>query len=456
MKMMLESLQNMFRENPLRSFLSLFALVAGSFLLGSAWGIADGLERLLKAAEGEQGLIITLANGTVSEDGTYSRTLPPEFTADISDLVQTAMPEASALSPVTQTPFNRLLVDGKQFQVRRVSGVASAYPEIMGLTLTDGQIFTEEDVDNKKPVAVISSELAEAFYGSSAAAIGKTFETVMMGRQMRTTSTAAAGASGGTSAGSTTQAGRNREIPRQQFTVVGVFKTPSTTFTNRYAIPDIMLPYTASSPGGFQIPASFYWGSTVLNVKGSSLETARVKLQEALVAEYGDIDVAVWQGNPNNPDLSAETTGKSLRSLVFLVSGLGLILVLVSGVGMFGIMTVEVAGRSKQYGIRRALGADMGHIYSLVAGQAAAMGLVGAIIGLGLAMAVNLPVLHGLSPWFEKVGLESDIVFALGLNGLPFALALLAITGSSTIFGVLPVLRIQSTTPVMLLREESA
>jgi putative ABC transport system permease protein len=437
--MILETIQTMFRENPLRSFLSLFALVAGSFLLGSAWGIADGLSRLLKQAEGNQGLIITLANGTIAEDGTYTRTLPPQFDQELANLVKSSLSEGGEISPVINTPFNRIMVNNKQYQVRRVLGVDSAFPSIMGLTMMAGTSFSDEAVHKRLPQAIISSEIANSLFGNVQLAIGNTFETVVMGRRQADTNI---------------RGSQTRDINRQQFTIVGVFETPGESWRIRYGSMDMLLPYTAAMPGGRSIPENFFWGTTVLNIKDQSLDSVRHKLNETIQNHYGTVNIAIWQGNPNTPNLDNNTPGQSLKSLVLLVNILGFVLVLVSGVGMYGIMTVEVAGKGRQYGIRRALGASMGNILSLVAVQAAILGFVGSLIGLAGASFSIMPVIQALSPWFEQVGLHHDLLNNLGYNPLPFFFALMAISLSSAVFGLLPAVRIIKTSPVMLLREE--
>ena len=367
MKLIFTSAIAMIREHPLRGFLSLFALFAGSFLMGSAWGIADSIDRLVNAAWGVQGTAMVLANGTLSADGNYERTMPPQFDASTVDILAQAIPGSGAVSPVTNVPFGRIQSGSKQFQIRRMLGVGESYVGIMGLKLLAGQSFTAADIKNHQASVILSEEVAKGMFGSADAALGQSFQTIMMGPGMginnrtNTASTANSGKTSGNAKQATPQGAnlRSFQIPSQTFKVVGVFATPDDTSRRRLGLADALIPYNAANPGGMQIPESFFWGTVVFTAKGISVESARIALKQAFMAQKGDsVNVAVWQGNPNSPDMKSQNTAQSLESLAALVRALGLVLALVAGVGMYGIMTVEVAGRSRHYGIRRALGAS--------------------------------------------------------------------------------------------------
>ena len=292
--------------------------------------------------------------------------------------------------------------------------------------------------------------------------MGKSFQTVMQGpggmglARIATSATGsgtnAGGASGAASNATPRSSGlRGFQIPSQKFTVIGVYATPDDTSRRRLGLGDAVIPYNASVPGGMNIPESFFWGTVVFSAKGISIDSARIALQQAFMVQKGDaVNVSVWQGNPNNPDLKTQNTAQSLESLA------GLVLALVAGVGMYGIMTVEVAGRSKHYGIRRALGASAPDIVKLVAGQASGMALLGSSVGLVLSALLTNPILHGLSPWLTLVGLKPGLIDSIGFSPLPFAIALALILASSAIFGLIPALRVLKTSPVSLLREDAA
>jgi|GEM_PF-2886844 ABC-type antimicrobial peptide transport system permease subunit len=443
MKKYLSATAAMFREHPLRAFLSLFALATGSFLLSQAWSITGAIRFLAEQAFGSQGITVTLANGTVSDSGSYERTMPPDFDSSFAQLVANALPQASAPSPVVESRFDRIQVGDKTYQVRSSLGVGPSYLEALGLKLTAGSNLEQADIDSSAAKALISEDIAAALFGSAEEAVGKTFDTVMMGRMMMRQ-------------GPGNAAGRNVQSTRQTFTIAGVYSIPNETYREKMGIPDMLYPYTTSTLGAMRIPESFYWGTMVFSVKGMNIEEVRDTLLKVIAAEKGeDTSAVIWQGNPRRPNFNTENTSKALYSLQFMVTLLGLVLVLVSGVGMYGIMTVEVAGRIKQYGVRRALGATRSDIAKLVLEQAASIAILGSLAGVILALLLRAPVIGQLSPWFEKVGLDPEISARIPFDILPYLAAVLSVVAASAAFGILPAIRVMRAEPVSLLREET-
>lgn len=453
---------SLFRENPLRGFLSLFALVAGSFLLASSWGISDGISRLVAAQNGNQGMVVSLSNGTLAADGTYERNFPPQYGSEVADLIKQALPESTTPSPVQQVQFNTIALGTEQYRIRRVLGVGEGYLETMGLQVVAGANLSADDITSRKAIILVTEEIATTLFGSAEAAVGKVVDMVTPARfAVRMQGGAGAVVLGETTVRRNRQAAtsglQDLESSKQKYTIGGVFQTPDNTVRQKLGLPDAVMAYTAAMPGGFQIPENFFWGTVVFNVKDTSLESARTALAATFLAEKGeDTKIAVWQGNPQNPDIKGEDTAKALQSLIVMITALGLILVLVSGVGMYGIMTVEVAGRSRQYGIRRALGTSVTQLFGLVVKQSVSLAAFGSTIGILLAAALSGPLLDQLIPWFKLVGLRPKTLETLGFNPLPYVLALVALLLASGLFGLLPALRLRKTEPIALLREEAA
>lgn len=462
---MRHTFQNAFallKEHPLRGFLSLLAMLAGAFLLSSAWGVSDGIVRLAGFANTTQGTVVSLANGTIASDGSFSRAQPAVFDASVAAIVKGALPGATDASPVINVPFTRYTTEKGAFRVRDVLGVAPSYLDTMELKLLAGQNLSADDVQNRRAVALISADTAAILFGGNPQdAVGKTMETVMFGRFQATTRTAGSASSGSSSPGASSSGSAAPsapvpvDIPRQTFTVKGVYAAPSETERTALGIGDALLPYTAAMPGNFQIPISYFWGTTVFSVKGVSFDSAKVAVSSAITAQKRDKWQAVlWQGDPTRPSFAVQNTAQQLNSLVYMINILGIVLIFVSGVGMYGIMTVEVAGRSKHYGIRRALGTSSVRIVGLVVEQAASLASLGALPGVLIAMLFNGAIIAGFKPWYQLVGLNADLSGALALNPLPYLLAFASVTAAAGLFGLLPALRILKTSPVNLLREE--
>jgi putative ABC transport system permease protein len=118
-------------------------------------------------------------------------------------------------------------------------------------------------------------------------------------------------------------------------------------------------------------------------------------------------------------DLGAETQGLRAQMILFGVFG-GLALVLAS-VGIYGVIAYSVAQRTREIGIRMALGAPAGGVLGLVAGQA--LGIV--LVGLGVGLAGALALTRVLASTLWGVSATDPLTFA-GAGTVLFLAALCA------------------------------
>ena len=122
---------------------------------------------------------------------------------------------------------------------------------------------------------------------------------------------------------------------------------------------------------------------------------------------------AVRQIDPNQPvfnvrDFRSYFEGGALglpRMLLRIVSAAGLLGLGLALVGLYGLVSYAVSLRTREIGIRMAIGANRGAILRLVAGQGTRLSLVGSLVGVALSvplfrlLSANMAGLGGLSPW---------------------------------------------------------
>ena len=113
-------------------------------------------------------------------------------------------------------------------------------------------------------------------------------------------------------------------------------------------------------------------------------------------ASLSAIRQAVAQLNPNLPLFDVTTESEQIDRLLFqerLVARLsvffGILALLLACIGLYGLLSYEVARRTREIGIRVALGARQGDVLRLVIGQGIALAAVGATIGVGAALGVT-------------------------------------------------------------------
>ena len=145
-----------------------------------------------------------------------------------------------------------------------------------------------------------------------------------------------------------------------------------------------------------------------------------------------------------------------MRNFALAVSILGFIILVTSSIGIFSVMLVEVLNRTRDIGLRRALGTTRAGIRRFFMGQALYYSGIGSVIGAVLALLMCRPIGVFLTPLFDSAGFRaSDIALAVP-DPLSFAIA----AGSALVFGALfgffPALSAARTPIIECIREDVA
>jgi ABC-type antimicrobial peptide transport system, permease component len=170
---------------------------------------------------------------------------------------------------------------------------------------------------------------------------------------------------------------------------------------------------------------------------------------------------AIWQTlmrlHNNQPDFRVDTLESILSAITRVITLFGLLLggiaglaLLVGGIGIMNIMLVSVTERTREIGLRKAVGAQRWHILTQFLIESATLATIGGLIGMGLGWGVG-----ELIEWATK---QSD---AFGDNGLTFYFPLWAGVGAflfsasvGVVFGLYPAWRAANLDPIVALRYE--
>jgi len=158
-----------------------------------------------------------------------------------------------------------------------------------------------------------------------------------------------------------------------------------------------------------------------------------------LRAAVRDLDPSLAIDSIMTMDERVATSLARPRTYAGLMSMFALFAIAIAGVGLFGVLSYGVAQRSREIGVRTALGARRGHIVALVLRQAIAIAAVGILLGCALALAAT----RYLAAFLYGVGAHDPLTFA------GVAAALLAV---SAMAGVVPARRAASVDPLDVLR----
>ncbi len=245
----------------------------------------------------------------------------------------TVMSEAP---PVGETPFIQNNVVGPNFFTA------------MNLPLILGRAFGPQDTKTSSKVAVISEEMARRFFSQSP--VGKRYRM-------------------GTS-------GKGEEIE-----VIGVVKDAKYNSLDEEPRPMAYYPYSQQNwyLGNFEVNFSGEPGAIVSAVRQAIKEVNR-NLPIAEVAMFSEqVDRSLVQQ----------------KLIARLSSFFGLLALLLAAIGLYGVISYSVTQRTREIGIRMALGAERRNVLKMVLGQGAKLALVGVLIGLGASWA--------LTRWIESL-----------------------------------------------------
>ncbi len=229
-------------------------------------------------------------------------------------------------------------------------GTGPGYEDIRLWTIEQGRFLKSPDLDNRSFVAVLGHEAAADMFGD-ANAVGNTFT-----------------------------------INGYTFTVVGVLQEVGTSASGSQDNM-IVVPYTLSQRlfGKTTGVTSFYVSAASADSVSATQDALKAYLNKAFNLSSTS-STSSYYSIYNQSDMLS-TLNETTQTLTLMLGGISAISLLVGGIGIMNIMLVSVSERTKEIGIRKAVGASRGNILSQFLIEALAVSLLGGLIGLGLSFA---------------------------------------------------------------------
>lgn len=276
-------------------------------------------------------------------------------------------------------------------------------------TFTAGRNFLDAEVAHARPVVVISKALAEELFGS----LDPVGRTIRVGNTWRSET-------------------------RERFTVVGIFELEENIFTNavrHFAV----FPYTAALK---RLKAD----DTFLSVL--AVPAAGVSQDEAMDQVVGVMrsmrGLRPWEENDFfliRQQQLVETFNDVTAVFFLVMIALSSVGLLVGGVGVIGVMMIAVTERTREVGIRMAVGATRREILWQFLVESGTLTLVGGAVGMALGGGIS----WGIETW-------TPVPASVPLWSVGAALAVAALTG--ILFGIVPAYRASRLDPVVALGYE--
>jgi putative ABC transport system permease protein len=404
------------RRNPTRSFLTMLGIVWGVMAVSLLVSYGEQFRTILMHQFEAFGKEVVIAwPGTTSEQAGGERAgRPVRFEQADVDLIRARASLIQAISPETEKDLD--ISSGDRYATTAIRGVEPIYGEMRNEVPGAGRWIDAEDLAEHRHVVFLGGRLRKKLFGGRPA-VGETV--------------------------------RISGVP---FTVIGTME-PKFQFSNYFTSDDesAWIPYTA---------ASDLWDThdaTVLVFQpvSSRFEKQAMEQFRALLAQRQrfspkDERAIIMFGRQQFRPL-LEGLGIGIEALLVLIGALTLS---IGGVGVANIMLVSVEERTREIGLRRALGARRGHIRAQFLAETLLLTFMAGAAGVLLSEAVGVAIgtVPFLGPLFEDTSGKIDIHMHVSWATLGISTALLVAVG--VLSGLWPAMRAASLEPTEALRYE--
>ncbi|MBT4511627.1 MAG: FtsX-like permease family protein [Chloroflexi bacterium] len=399
--------------NRLRSSLTILGVIIGIASVIALSSVGEGSKQMITERIGSLGSnLLTVSSGAASQgfirmgQGS-SQTLTYEDASAIA-----SSPDVTAVKAVApEASTNAQVVAGGENVNARVYGVTPEYEEVRAKTVAGGNFITQTDVDTSASVAVLGSGVGEDLFG-----------------QMN-------------------PVGQTIKIDKRPYTVVGILESeegmmgsddsifiPITSVMNRLS------PQRDSE--GDHVIGSIYLQAVGDNQNDLAIAQVTEVLQDEHRIALGDEDDFSISSMQDIEETLTETSD----TLTMLLTITAAIALLVAGLGIMNIMLVSVTERTREIGIRKAVGAKRRNILMQFLLEALTISVIGGLIGIGAGIGASKLLSGSITMNFSEI----ETVVTLDTVIIAFFVAL----GVGIVAGVYPAFRASRLNPIDALRYE--
>ncbi len=279
-----------------------------------------------------------------------------------------------------------------------IAGVKYNYAEMSNMTMLVGDFLTEENDENKEKYCVLGYTAAKEIYGSASEA----YDSVLY-------------------------------IDDRPYVVSGVLDEMGSVSSGISPDTAVFIPYETGIKyiTGDNVSPTI----TVIAEDVNNVDNVIANIETVLADSYANAEFTI-----SDAGTKMEAASKSNETLQMLLIAMAVIVFIVGGIGIMNVLFVSVKERTNEIGILKALGCSKRDILLEFLLEACFMSLIGAILGVLLAL--------GITPIVESLSVRVE----LSVSGAVLSLAFGVITG--TIFGFYPAYKASTLIPVVALNQE--
>ena len=381
--------------NKMRTLLTMLGIIIGIASVVSIVVVGDAAKQMVLAdirAIGTNTIDVYPGKDFGDDDPQYQQSLKYD------DLL--AIEKQSWVSSVTPSVSKNLRIRAGNIDVAAsVQGIGQHYFSVYGMTFSEGNTFNEVQAAERSQVVILDSNTRRQLFPNKASVVG---EVILVGNTPAT--------------------------------IIGVADEKQSMFGSSKVL-RVWLPYSTMSG---RVMGQAWLNSITVRVKeGYDSSIAEQQLTRLLSLRHGKKDFFVW--NMDSVLKTAERTTHTLQLFLTLVAVISLV---VGGIGVMNIMLVSVTERTREIGIRMAVGARASNVLQQFLIEAILVCLVGGALGVTLSLMIAL-LLQLVLPGWE-----------IGFSPLALLTAFICSTITGVLFGWLPARNAARLDPVDALARE--
>lgn len=291
------------------------------------------------------------------------------------------------------------LVYGNTSSTAQLRGVGASYFEVKGRELAQGRVFTENEVNNIASVVVIDENTRKENFANNPNPLG---EIIIFNKK--------------------------------PLKIIGITEVDNNPGPRADAM-NIWVPYTTAM---YKINGSTDINTITVKISDKvNSQVAEESIENILTSLHGKKDFFMI-----NSDSIKQTVENATNTMKFLIASIAVISLIVGGIGVMNIMLVSVTERTKEIGIRMAIGAKQADILQQFLIEAILICLVGGFMGVSLSMLIGL----GFNTFSEDFGMIFSTTSII--------LALVCSSAIGIIFGYMPAKNASNLNPIDALASE--
>jgi putative ABC transport system permease protein len=391
------------RRNKMRSMLTALGIIIGVASVVAMVAVGNGAQARITSQVSALGQnLLTVFAGSKKSGGVNSGLgSASAITLEDASAIQREVPDVAAVSPEVSVTA-QAIANGRNWSTT-VVGESQDYLRIRDWKLAAGSMFNDSDIRSAAKIAVIGSKTANELFGPL------------------------------------NPVGQSVRIKNIPFTIVGLLESKGAGMGGANQDDRILIPYTTAMK---RITGDRYLRSVNVEIRSSDrMDIAQQQITSLLRQRHRLTSDQSDDFNIFNQKEIADTVNSISKIITLLLGSIAGISLVVGGIGIMNIMLVSVTERTREIGIRIAVGAQPGDIRLQFLIEAVTLSLLGGLIGV--LCGVGASHLVGMFADFKAVVSTGSILLAFGVS-----------SAIGIFFGFYPAHKAAALDPIIALRYE--